>query len=58
MSSLHSMKERLCGSSMARCSGTVGILAKRQGRQMFLINIDILGRSVGLKICAEDVELA
>jgi len=38
--------------------GTVGILAKREGRQMFLINIDILGRSVGLKICAEDVELA
>jgi transcriptional antiterminator NusG len=39
-------------------SGIVGILAKREGRQMFLINIDILGRSVGLKICAEDVELA
>jgi transcriptional antiterminator NusG len=39
-------------------SGTVGILAKRDGRQMFLINIDILGRSVGLKINAEDVEQA
>jgi len=39
-------------------SGIVGILAKREGRQMFLINIDILGRSVGLKIIAEDVELA
>jgi hypothetical protein len=38
--------------------GTVGILARREGRQMFLINIDILGRSVGLKISAEDVELA
>ena len=38
--------------------GTVGILAKREGCQMFLINIDILGRSVGLKIRAEDVELA
>ena len=38
--------------------GIVGILAKREGRQMFLINIDILGRSVGLKISAEDVELA
>jgi transcription antitermination factor NusG len=38
--------------------GTVGILAKREDRHMFLINIDILGRSVGLKICAEDVELA
>ncbi len=39
-------------------TGTVGILTKREGRQIFLINIDILGRSVGLKICAEDVELA
>ena len=39
-------------------SGIIGILEKREGRQMFLINIDILGRSVGLKICAEDVELA
>jgi len=39
-------------------SGIVGILAKREGHQMFLINIDILGRSVGLKISAEDVELA
>ncbi len=39
-------------------SGIAGILAKRESRQMFLINIDILGRSVGLKICAEDVELA
>ena len=38
--------------------GTVGILARREGRQMFLINIAILGRSVGLKISAEDVELA
>jgi transcription antitermination factor NusG len=38
--------------------GTIGILAKREGRQMFMVNIDILGRSVGLKLCAEDVELA
>ena len=38
--------------------GTVGILAKREGHQMFLININILGRSVGLKISPEDVELA
>ena len=38
--------------------GTIGVLAKREGRQMFLINIDILGRSVGLKISAEDVEPA
>jgi transcriptional antiterminator NusG len=38
-------------------SGIVGILAKRENVQTFLVNIDILGRSVGLKIGAEDVEL-
>ncbi len=38
--------------------GIVGILAKRENHHMFFINIDILGRSVGLKICSEDVELA
>jgi transcription termination/antitermination protein NusG len=37
--------------------GIVGILTKRENHHMFLINIDILGRSVGLKISAEDVEL-
>jgi transcriptional antiterminator NusG len=36
--------------------GVVGILAKREDYHLFLINIDILGRSVGLKIRAEDVE--
>ena len=39
-------------------SGIVGILAKRENHHMFFINIDSLGRSVGLKIGAEDVELA
>lgn len=39
-------------------SGTVGILAKRKDHDMFLVNIEILGRSVGLKIHAEDVEQA
>lgn len=39
-------------------SGTVGILAKRKDQDMFLVNIEILGRSVGLKIHAEDVEQA
>jgi transcriptional antiterminator NusG len=38
--------------------GAVGILAKRKDQDMFLVNIDILGRSVGLKIHAEDVEQA
>ncbi len=36
--------------------GAVGILAKRKDHHMLFINIDILGRSVGLNICAEDVE--
>jgi hypothetical protein len=38
-------------------NGIVGILTKRENHHIFLINIDILGRSVGLKISAEDVEL-
>ncbi len=38
--------------------GAVGILAKRKDQDMFLVNIEILGRSVGLKIHAEDVEQA
>jgi len=38
--------------------GAVGILAKREDHYMFIVNIDILGRSVGLKIYAEDVEQA
>jgi transcriptional antiterminator NusG len=38
--------------------GHIGVLVKRENQHMFLININILGRSVGLKICAEDVEQA
>lgn len=36
--------------------GAVGVLAQRKDHQMFLVNIEILGRSVGMKISAEDVE--
>jgi transcriptional antiterminator NusG len=36
--------------------GAVGVLAKRKNQDMFFVNIDILGRSVGLNIHAEDVE--
>jgi transcription antitermination factor NusG len=39
-------------------AGAVGILAQREDHHMFIVNIDILGRSVGLKIHAEDVEQA
>ncbi len=38
--------------------GAVGVLAKRKDHHMFFVTIEILGRSVGLKICAEDVEQA
>lgn len=37
-------------------SGAVGVLARRSDENHFAVNVDILGRSVGLKICAEDVE--
>ena len=36
----------------------VGILAQREDHHMFIVNIDLLGRSIGLKIRAEDVEPA
>jgi transcriptional antiterminator NusG len=39
-------------------SSAVGILIKKEEYHIFIINFDILGRSVGLKICADDVELA
>ncbi len=39
-------------------SGAVGILGKREGQDMFIVNIDILGRSVGTRISAEDIEQA
>ncbi len=38
--------------------GALGILAKREDHHIFIVNIEILGRSVGLKIYAEDVEKA
>jgi transcriptional antiterminator NusG len=38
--------------------GAIGVLAKKENQHMFVVNIDILGRSVGLKIYAEDVEQA
>ncbi|MEW6109832.1 MAG: UpxY family transcription antiterminator [Nitrospirota bacterium] len=36
--------------------GAVGKLAKKEERHIFLVNIDILGRSVGVKIFADDIE--
>ncbi len=39
-------------------SGAVGILTKRKDQNMFLVNIDILGRSVGTSIYGEDIEPA
>jgi transcription termination/antitermination protein NusG len=39
-------------------SSAFGILIKKEECHIFLVNFAILGRSVGLKICADDVELA
>ncbi len=36
--------------------GAEGILNKKEAQYMFLINIKILGRSVGVKIHADDIE--
>lgn len=37
-------------------SGAVGTLRKREDQHMFIVNIDILGRSVGVRIYADDIE--
>jgi transcription antitermination factor NusG len=37
--------------------GAEGVLGTRESSQMFFVNIEILGRSVGLRIAAEDIEL-
>jgi transcriptional antiterminator NusG len=37
-------------------AGAEGILNKKEAQYMFLINIKILGRSVGVKINADDIE--
>jgi hypothetical protein len=33
------------------------VLGNRESSVMFFVNIEILGRSVGLRIAAEDIEL-
>ena len=37
--------------------GATGVLLKKDGRNMFLVNINILGRSIGTRVDAEDLEL-
>jgi len=37
--------------------GAKGILAKKENHHHFLVNIEILGRSIGAKVSAEDLEL-
>jgi transcriptional antiterminator NusG len=38
--------------------GAEGILEKKEAQYMFLVNINLLGRSVGVKIYADDIESA
>lgn len=37
-------------------SGAEGTLSIKQDQHIFLVNIDLLGRSIGVKIYAEDIE--
>jgi transcription termination/antitermination protein NusG len=39
-------------------AGAEGILANKADQQMFMVNVELLGRSVGVKIQAQDVETA
>ena len=36
--------------------GAMGILEKKEDGHMFIVSVDLLGRSVGVKIYAEDIE--
>ncbi len=38
--------------------GAEGVLEKKEGQYMLLVSIELLGRSVGVKVYAEDVEAA
>jgi transcriptional antiterminator NusG len=38
--------------------GAEGILANKEDQQVFMVNVELLGRSVGVKIQAQDVETA
>jgi transcription termination/antitermination protein NusG len=38
--------------------GAEGVLAKKDDQHLFCVNVEILGRSVGLKICADDLSQA
>jgi transcription antitermination factor NusG len=39
-------------------AGAEGILANKEDHQMFMVNVELLGRSVGVKIQGQDVETA
>jgi transcription antitermination factor NusG len=38
--------------------GAEGVLAKKDERDVFFVNVEILGRSIGLRISANDIEQA
>jgi transcription antitermination factor NusG len=38
-------------------SGAIGTVVERDEQHLFVVNIDILGRSVGVKIYADDIEV-
>jgi len=37
--------------------GITGILARKQDKHLFVVNVDILGRSIGMKIDADELDL-
>lgn len=38
--------------------GAEGILLKKNGHPLFIVGIELLGRSVGVQVCADDLEAA
>jgi len=39
-------------------AGAEGILAKKEEQQVFMVSVELLGRSVGVRIAAQDLETA
>jgi hypothetical protein len=39
-------------------TGAEGVLKKKEDRYYFLVNIELLGRSVGIKVQGDEIEAA
>ena len=54
----YAVRQGRCPARVARgpLTGTAGRIVNKEEQHMFLVNIEILGRSVGVKVFAGDIE--